>query len=96
MYLYGSDRKEIFERNFDTTDLGGPLEFVFSTSLRGIGVFDNNKKLIYLLNRNGDIYSGFPLKGASLFSITKLNDRTGFNLIVGGNDGFLYNYKILN
>jgi hypothetical protein len=96
LYLYESDKNEVFERNFETSDLGGPLEFVFSSTVRGIGVFDNNKKLIYLLNKSGDIYSGFPLKGASLFSITKLNDRTGFNLIVGGNDGFLYNYRILN
>jgi hypothetical protein len=96
LYLYDHDKKETFVRNFETSDLGGPIEFVFSASERAIGVFDNNKKLIYLLNKNGEIYNGFPLTGASLFSITKLSDRTGFNLIVGGNDGFLYNYKILN
>jgi hypothetical protein len=97
LYLYDHDRKEIFIKDFSTSDLGGPLEFTFSTSEKGIGVFDNNNKLIYLVNKDGDIFDGFPLKGASLFSITKLSDREGFNLIVGGSDGgFLYNYKILN
>jgi hypothetical protein len=96
LYLYDRDKKEIFVRDFGTNNLGGPLEFIFSSSERGIGVFDNNKKLIYLVTKSGENYNGFPLKGASLFSITKLSDRSGFNLIVGGNDGFLYNYKILN
>jgi hypothetical protein len=30
-----------------------------------------------------------------LFSIGKLTGTPGFNLIVGGTDKFLYNYKIL-
>jgi hypothetical protein len=96
LYLYSHDKKEIFVKDFITNDLNGPLEFVFSASERGIGVVDINKKLIYLVNRNGNFFDGFPLKGASLFSIMKLSDRTGFNLIVGGSDSFLYNYKILN
>jgi hypothetical protein len=38
--------------------------------------------------------NGFPLKGASMFSIGKLSDKSGWHLIVGGTDRFLYNYKI--
>jgi hypothetical protein len=37
---------------------------------------------------------GFPLKGASMFSIGKLSDNGGWHLIVGGTDRFLYNYKL--
>lgn len=96
LYLYDRDKKEIFTRDLSTSDLGGPLEFVFSSSQKGIGVFDNNKNLIYLIDKRGDDFDGFPLRGASLFSITKLSERTGFNLIVGGSDSFLYNYKIIN
>jgi hypothetical protein len=94
LYLYDHDRSEIFNRNFETNKAGGPISFVFSSTDRKIGVFDGNKKLIYLLEKNGDTAKGFPLRGASMFSIGKLSDKSGWHLIVGGTDRFLYNYKL--
>jgi hypothetical protein len=38
--------------------------------------------------------NGFPLRGASMFSIGKLSEKSGWHLIVGGTDSFLYNYKL--
>jgi hypothetical protein len=38
---------------------------------------------------------GFPLKGASVFSIGKLSEKGDFRLIVGGEDNYLYNYRII-
>lgn len=94
LYLYDNDRSLVFEKDFGSEALEGPISFTFSPSDRKIGVFDNNKKLIYLVDRRGNIMDGFPLKGTSLFSIGKLSERGGFNLIVGGNNNFLYNYKL--
>jgi hypothetical protein len=94
LYLYDHDRSEIFNRNFDTDAAGGPISFIFSSSDRKIGVYDSKKKLIYLLEKNGDTTKGFPLRGASMFSIGKLSDKSGWHLIVGGTDRFLYNYKL--
>lgn len=94
LYLYDHDRSEIFKRDFETDAAGGPISFVFSSSDRKIGVFDSKKKLIYLLEKNGDTSRGFPLRGASMFSIGKLSDKSGWHLVVGGTDRFLYNYKI--
>jgi len=94
LYLYDHDRSEIFTRNFESDDTGGPISFVFSSSDRKIGVFDGNRKLIYLIEKNGDTANGFPLRGASMFSIGKLSDKSGWHLIVGGTDRFLYNYKL--
>lgn len=94
LYLYSHNRTELFTRDFGSEDLGGPLNFVFSGTDRKIGVFDVNKKLIYLINYDGKTIDGFPLRGASMFSIGKLSDRSGWHLIVGGTDRFLYNYKI--
>ena len=37
---------------------------------------DINKKLIYLIDINGKIMNGFPLNGASMFSIGKLSDKS--------------------
>jgi hypothetical protein len=94
LYLYDHNKSEIFTREFGSDDLGGPINFIFSSSDRKIGVFDINKKMIYLIGKNGETMNGFPLKGASMFSIGKLSDKSGWHLIVGGTDRFLYNYKI--
>ena len=94
LYLYDHNKSELFTREFGSENLGGPISFIFSASDRKIGVFDDNKKLIYLIDKNGETMKGFPLRGASMFSIGKLSDKSGWHLIVGGTDRFLYNYKI--
>jgi hypothetical protein len=94
LYLYNHNRSEIFKREFGSDNLGGPINFIFSSSDRKIGVFDVNKNLIYLIGKAGKTIPGFPLRGASMFSIGKLSDKSGWHLIVGGTDRFLYNYKI--
>ncbi len=94
LYLYNHNRSEIFTREFGSDDLGGPINFIFSSNNRKIGVFDVKKNLIYLIGKNGKTMNGFPLRGASMFSIGKLSDKSGWHLIVGGTDRFLYNYKI--
>jgi len=94
LYLYDHNKTELFTREFESMGLGGPINFIFSAGDRKIGVFDNNKKLIYLIDKNGETMNGFPLRGASMFSIGKLSEKSGWHLIVGGTDRFLYNYKI--
>jgi hypothetical protein len=84
----------MFSREFGSDELGGPINFTFSATNRKVGVFDVKKKLIYLLDMNGEIMSGFPLRGASMFSIGKLSDKSSWNVIVGGTDKFLYNYSL--
>jgi hypothetical protein len=94
LYLYNINREEIFKREFGSDKLGGPISFIFSGTDRKIGVFDVTKNLIYLIGKNGKTMTGFPLRGASMFSIGKLSDKSGWHLIVGGTDRFLYNYKL--
>ncbi len=94
LYLYSHNKTEIFTRDFGSQELGGPINFIFSSTDRKIGVFDSKKKLIYLIDKTGKTMKGFPLRGASMFSIGRLSGSNGWNLIVGGTDRFLYNYKI--
>jgi hypothetical protein len=94
VYLYDRNLKDMFSKDFKTNRLEGPINFTFSATNRKIGVFDADKSLIYLLDSKGEIMDGFPLRGASMFSISKLSSGPGWNLIVGGNDSFLYNYKL--
>jgi hypothetical protein len=94
LYLYDHDMKEMFNREFSTDKLAGPITFVFSSSERKIGVADLAARRIYLIDKSGTTMSGFPLRGASMFSIGKLSEKGGWNLVVGGTDRFLYNYKL--
>ncbi len=94
LYLYDHNRAEIFKKDFGSGNLGGPGNFNFSADNRMIGVFDDDKNLIYLMNDKGEVAKGFPLRGASMFSIGKLSEKSGWHLIVGSPDRFLYNYKI--
>jgi hypothetical protein len=94
LYLYDNNRTEMFIRDFGSSQSGGPITFNFSAADRRIGVFDIDNNLIYLIDKRGNDTKGFPLRGASLFSIGKLSDRSGWHLIVGGSDRFLYNYKL--
>ena len=94
LYLYDHNRSEMFTRQFGSDELGGPINFIFSASERKIGVYDIKKKLIYLIDAKGNTMNGFPLRGASMFSIGKLSESGEWHLIVGGTDRFLYNYKL--
>ena len=94
LYLYDHDKSEIFSRDFGSADINGPISFIFSGTDRKIGVYDSAKKLIYLVNKNGNTMNGFPLKGASMFSIGKFSEKSNFHLIVGGDNSFLYNYRL--
>ncbi len=94
LYLYDHNSSEMVTRRFDSDDLGGPISFTFPAAERKIGVYDNKNKLIYLIDKSGKTSDGFPLRGASMFSIGKLSEKGGYNLIVGGTDRFLYNYRI--
>jgi hypothetical protein len=94
LYLYDRNRKEMFTKDFGSGKLGGPISFTFSSTDKKIGVFDISKNLIYLIDSKGEIMKGFPLRGASMFSIGKLSSGDDWHLIVGGSDRFLYNYKL--
>ncbi|HLN20235.1 MAG TPA: hypothetical protein VK213_04045 [Bacteroidales bacterium] len=92
--LYAKDSTDIFSTDIGSADLGNPVTFSFSYNDKKIGIFDSGKKLIYLIDRQGEMVSGFPVRGVSMFSIGRLADKNSWNLIVGGQDHFLYNYKI--
>ncbi|MBN2349359.1 MAG: DUF3352 domain-containing protein [Bacteroidales bacterium] len=85
LYIY--EFKEDVSRKF--------VYFHFSAADRKIGIVSPGQNKIYLINNNGSLYKGFPLKGSTLFSIGFLgNGSSQFNLIVGNNDNFLYNYAV--
>ena len=47
------------------------------------------------INADGSLYEGFPLEGSTRFSIGYFKSSDSrFNLIVGSENNFLYNYSI--
>jgi hypothetical protein len=93
--VFNQDKSEILSFEFPSTITQRPIYFRFSVTDRKLGLVDTYENLIYLLNKDGSLYKGFPLEGTSLFSIGNLdNTNGGFNLIVGGRNNFLYNYSV--
>lgn len=91
--------KQDGERIFDYKVRGNISEmpdiYEFSASDVKIGITDRSRNRIYLLNSDGSLYEGFPLEGATRFSIGYFaGSDSRFNLIVGSENNFLYNYSI--
>ena len=72
-----------------------PDIYKFSASDIKIGITDQSRNRIYLINADGSLYEGFPLEGRTRFSIGYFaGSDSRFNLIVGSANNFLYNYSI--
>ncbi len=72
-----------------------PDLYKFSASDVKIGITDRSRNRIYLINSDGSLYEGFPLEGSTRFSIGYFTGSDSrFNLIVGSENHFLYNYSI--
>ncbi len=72
-----------------------PDIYKFSASDVKIGITDQSRNRIYLINTDGSLYEGFPLEGSTRFSIGYFKSSgSRFNLIVGSDNNFLYNYSI--
>ncbi len=93
--LYSSNGEKIFSKDIEGSIALNADLYHFSSSNIKIGVYDEKNQKIYLINNNGSIYKNFPLKGKSRFSIGFLSSSSNqFNLIVGGDNNYLYNYQI--
>lgn len=95
LYTYTDKGKKIFTYKFDYPIRTSPAFYKFSANKVGIGITDAESGKIYLFNHAGKLFDGFPLNGKTQFSISSLSQTTyNFNLIVGGSDFYLYNYKL--
>ncbi|MCF8335276.1 MAG: VCBS repeat-containing protein [Bacteroidales bacterium] len=94
--VYQSKNNKLFEYSFEGDISYSPIYFYFSDNDRKLGVVSKQKNQIYLLNSNGEMHRGFPLKGNAPFSIGYLDqENKNFHLIVGDQTNFLYNYNLL-
>ena len=96
LVAYTQDNKKIFSHFFKQEISEAPMIFKFSESDTKIGIVSYKEDKIYLINNDGTIYSGFPKRGSTPFSIGILNSNSKFNIIVGYKDKFIYNYLLNN
>jgi hypothetical protein len=89
------DGKRLFNFKVKERISERPDIYKFSSSDIKIGITDRSRNRIYLINSDGSLYEGFPLKGSTRFSIGYFKGSDSrFNLIVGSENNFLYNYSI--
>ncbi|HBX52624.1 MAG: hypothetical protein A2W98_14635 [Bacteroidetes bacterium GWF2_33_38] len=93
--VFNSKKESLFTYEFDEQITLKPAYYNFGTKDRKIGVSSEIESKIFLFNQDGSLYEGFPLRGKTLFSIGSLNNsKSKFNLIVGSDNNFLYNYEV--
>ncbi|MDX9696577.1 MAG: DUF3352 domain-containing protein [Bacteroidales bacterium] len=93
--VYKQNGSLYFEYSFNETIVDPPIYFYFSYDDRKIGIVSKTSNQIYLFNNDGKLYTGFPLKGSTKFTIGFFErGSTSFNLIVGTNYNLLYNYSV--
>jgi hypothetical protein len=89
------DGKRLFSFRVRGSISDMPDIYKFSASDVKIGITDHSRNRIYLINSDGSLYEGFPLEGSTRFSIGYFKgSESRFNLIVGSDNNFLYNYSI--
>jgi len=85
------------ERIFSVPTEGKPAflqAYSFSANSERIGYTDVTNNQIYLYTSKGVKVEGFPLYGSTAFSIGDLNRDGFFNLVVGGEEGFVFTYSV--
>jgi hypothetical protein len=93
--VYRHNKKRMFDYSFSEEIIHSPVYYYFSYSDRKLGVVSKSEKLIYLINNDGSLYKGFPLRGSTLFSIGNFTSTASqFNLVVGSDENFLLNYIV--
>lgn len=93
--VFNHDQKLRFSRRFKSDISHPPVLYQFSARDIKIGIVCSQTGEIYLINANGSIYDGFPLRGATQFTISNFSRSTSrFNLVVGSEHNFLYNYSV--
>ncbi len=94
MNVFSLKGNKEFEVTFSTPIRHKPAFYRFSTNKTAIGITEAEAHKIYLFDNKGEILKGFPLPGITRFSIGFLESGQGYNLIVGGDEQYLYNYKL--
>ena len=94
LVVYSNRGKMLYERFWEGAALGYPYLYRFSTRDTRIGLLDRLQEQL-ILTRSGRDVEGFPIPGATPFSVTFLEQGlSGFYLFSGSRDGRLLKYRM--
>ena len=87
--------KVLFTQKFANSIQYQPNIYSFGPKQKKIGIVDWKANRIYLIDNKGESQAGFPLQGATEFSIGKISANSRMlNLIVGSKSGSLVCYSL--
>lgn len=92
--VFNRDKQVLFTYNCPDKISEKQVIYKFSDDNVKIGLVSKSKNKIYLINKDGKLYNGFPLSGNSLFSISKMSKKEKFAIIVGSINGKIYKYLL--
>ncbi len=93
--VFNSKKEKEFKVKFASNITLKPAFYKFSSSKLAIGITDSQNRKIYMIDQRGSVLNGFPMPGKTRFSIGVLSPGSNrYNLIVGGDNQYLYNYKL--
>jgi len=72
-----------------------PIFYELPKNTFNIGLVTSSDNKIYLFDKSGKLCKGFPLKGATQFSLDVMKSpENKLNLVVGSDNNLLYNYSV--
>lgn len=92
--VFNADKSLLFHYSFPENITHAPQFFVFPDGSCRIGVTSEATNELYLFNSNGSLYTAFPLKGRTAFSIGDMNNEGVFDLITGSAEHSIYVYQL--
>lgn len=93
LMVFNENGKKLFSEKFDNPLLPHINIGTLNGNDKMIGVTDAKVGRVYLYDVHGKLHQGFPVDGATSFVVGELG-ASQLSLIVGGDDGTLYNYSI--
>ncbi|MFQ3676207.1 MAG: hypothetical protein SNJ64_06690, partial [Endomicrobiia bacterium] len=67
--VFNTNKKKIYSYSISQPISENPVIYTFSSTDKKIGIVDSKTSELYLINPDGSIYKGFPLKGNTKFPI---------------------------
>jgi len=91
---FNQQKKMVCSFTLEESITEAPVYYEFPGNQKKLGLVAGKSNTIYLINEDGSLYDGFPLFGHTKYSIGSISGGSRFNLFVGTDDNFLYNYNV--
>jgi len=93
--VFGQTGEKILSNKFEGQLTIPPQFYSMGPDMKRLGLVFREKNDIFLLNPDGSVAEGFPLRGSTPFTIGSLGIHPDFrNLLTGSSEPYLFNYAV--